>query len=115
MPIAENVGGVTQEDPPDCRDVNFQDALTNIGALIAGLSQGWRLSMAPDLESISVFVNDEEVPRQSDSPSGGWRYVPTTNGIAFAGEAVPGFNAIVDIYYLPAFDRGVQAGRELPF
>jgi len=115
VPIAENVGGVTQEDPPDCRDVNFQDALTNIGALIAGLSQGWRLSMAPDLESISVFVNDEEVPRQSDSPSGGWRYVPTTNGIAFAGEAVPGFNAIVDIYYLPAFDRGVQAGRELPF
>ena len=115
VPISQNTGGVTQEDPPNCEEVNFQDALTNIGALISGLSQGWRLSLSPDLDSISVFVDDVEVPRQSDSPSGGWRYVPTTNGIAFAGEAVPGFNSIVDIYYLPAFDRGVQAGRDLPF
>ncbi len=115
IPIAENVGGVTQEEPPDCRDLNFETALTDIGSKISNLDKGWRLSLTPDISTISVYVEDEEVPRQVDSPSGGWRYVPAENSIDFTGEAVPGFNEAVDIYYLPAFGRDSQTGRALPF
>jgi len=115
VPLAENVGGVTAEDPPDCRDIDFEAALGNIGAKISNLDQGWRLSLTPDTDSISVYVDDEEVDHQSDSPSGGWRYVPASNSIDFTGEAIPDFNATVDIYYLPAFGRESQTGRSLPF
>jgi len=115
IPISENVGGVSQDEPPDCRDLNFEEALSNIGAKISNLDKGWRLSLTPDISTISVLVDDTEVPNQSDSPSGGWRYVPASNSIDFTGEAVPDFNAAVDIYYLPAFGRDAQTGRALPF
>ena len=115
IPIEENVGGVTQDEPPDCRELNFEEALGNIGAKISNLDKGWRLSLTPDISTISVFIDDEEVPTQQDSPSGGWRYVPASNSIDFTGEAVPDFNATVDIYYLPAFGRDAQTGRDLPF
>jgi|GEM_PF-1381548 len=115
VPLQENVGGVTQDDPPECRDLNFEEALGNIGAKISNLDKGWRLSLTPDIATIAVFVDDAEVPAQADSPSGGWRYVPGANSIDFTGEAIPAFNATVDIYYLPAFGRDSQTGRALPF
>ncbi len=107
---------VTQTGEPDgCEVNNFELALTNIGALISNLSAGWRLSAVPDPDSITVLVNDAEVPHVSDAPSGGWRYVPNDRAIAFTGEAVPNFNDAVDIFYFPAFDRFQNVGRELPF
>ncbi len=115
IPIEENVGGTSQDDPPDCRELNFEEALGNIGAKISNLDKGWRLSLTPDIDSLSVYVDDEEVPHQADSPSGGWRYVPSSNSIDFTGEAVPDFNATVDVFYLPAFGRESQTGRSLPF
>jgi len=35
-PLEENVGGVTAEDPPECREANFEDLLAEIAAAIAG-------------------------------------------------------------------------------
>lgn len=115
IPIQENVGGVSAEDPPSCQDLAFAPALNDIGARISNLDKGWRLSLTPDLESLTVLVDGEEITPQSERPSGGWRYIPTDNAIDFTGDSVPDFNATVDIYYLPAFDRAAQTGRPLPF
>ncbi len=102
-------------EPSDCSVNNFELALTNIGQLISNLSAGWRLSAVPDPDSITVLVNEQEVPHVSEAPSGGWRYIPNDRSIGFTGEALPNFNDTVDIYYFPAFDRFQNVGRDLPF
>ena len=94
----------------------LEAALGSIGALVSNLSRGWVLSAIPDPETIVVVRNDEEiVPRLDDSPSGGWFYRPQTRSVAFQGEAVPGYEDIIDIYYLPQHSRVDQVGRPLPF
>jgi hypothetical protein len=104
-----------EDDPTTCTLADFQESLRNIGALVSGLSAGWRLSMIPDEETITVIVDGELVRNRSDKPSGGWTYVPRDRSIRFSGEDVPGFNARVDIYYYPLHDRRSQVGRNLPF
>mgnify|MGYP001296445914 CR=1 FL=1 len=104
-----------EDDPISCVLADFQESLRNIGALVSGLSAGWRLSMIPDEDTITVIVDGEVVPSRVDQPSGGWSYSPGDRSIRFSGEDVPGFNAQVDIYYYPLHDRRSQVGRELPF
>jgi len=104
-----------EDDPTSCTLNDFQESLRNIGALVSGLSAGWRLSTIPDEETITVIVNGELVPNHADAPSGGWSYAPTDRSIRFSGQDVPSFNAQVDIYYYPLHDRRSQVGRDLPF
>jgi hypothetical protein len=110
-----------EDDPTTCTLADFQESLRNIGALVSGLSAGWRLSMIPNEESITVIVDGEVVQKRcvsetdNCSASGGWIYVPRDRSIRFSGEDVPGFNARIDIYYYPLHDRRSQVGRELPF
>ena len=104
-----------EDDPSTCVLTDFQESLRNIGALVSGLSAGWRLSMIPDEETITVIVDGEIVPSREEQPSGGWSYSPRDRSIRFSGEDVPGFNAQVDIYYYPLHDRRSQVGRDLPF
>ncbi len=104
-----------EDDPTTCALTDFQESLRNIGALVSGLSAGWRLSMIPDEDTITVIVDGEIVQSREDQPSGGWSYSPRDRSIRFSGEDVPGFNAQVDIYYYPLHDRRSQVGRDLPF
>lgn len=106
----------TENDPSTCETADFSVALQNIGALISNLAKGWTLSTLPDTETISVYIDGETVPaRGVDSTSGGWHYIPQERSIGFSGEWVPRFNARVDVYYYPAFDRRSEMGRDLPF
>ena len=106
---------IEDNDPSTCTLSDFEESLRNIGALISNLARGWRLSTIPDEDSISVIVDGQVVPNLADSPSGGWRYLPQDRAIAFSGEALPSFNAQVDIFYYPLHDRRSQVGRDLPF
>ncbi|MEE2828017.1 MAG: hypothetical protein VX498_02415 [Myxococcota bacterium] len=104
------------DDPTSCETANFEAALGNIGALVSNLSRAWVLSAIPDEDSIVVIKNEETVvPRLSDSPSGGWTYRPQSRSISFRGEALPSYEDVIDIYYLPQHDRRDSVGRPLPF
>ena len=104
------------DDQLTCQTANFESALGNIGALVSNLSRSWVLSTIPDEDTIVVVRNDDEViPRLADSPSGGWVYRPQTRSVAFRGEALPSYEDVIDIYYLPQHDRSDTVGRPLPF
>lgn len=113
-PIEEKVD---PDDPQSaCEAADFEAALRNIGALISNLSRGWELSAIPDPDTIVVVRNEDEiVPHLDDSPSGGWFYKPQQRAIAFSGEAIPSYEDVIDVYYLPQHDRRDQVGRPLPF
>ncbi len=106
------------ENAQECAPANFENALRDIGRLISNLSGGWVLSAVPDPETIRVLRNQEtEIPNADteDGVLGGWRYSPNNRAITFTGNAVPGYDDQLDIYYLPAFDRNQNTGRPLPF
>ena len=104
------------DNPTTCQTANFESALGNIGALVSNLSRSWVLSTIPDEDTIVVVRNDDEViPRLAESPSGGWVYRPQTRSVAFRGEALPSYEDVIDIYYLPQHDRSDTVGRPLPF
>jgi hypothetical protein len=74
------------------------------------------LSAIPDESTIVVVRNGEVVvPRLVDSPSGGWVYRPQSRSVSFRGEALPSYEDVIDIYYLPQHDRTDTVGRPLPF
>ncbi|MCP4869338.1 MAG: hypothetical protein GY898_11535 [Proteobacteria bacterium] len=121
---------IEEKDDPEnpqstCNTADFDQALRSIGALISNLSRGWVLSAIPDPETIVVVKTEGEcseddpapcvVSPLDESPSGGWFYRPATRSIAFTGEAVPQYDDVIDIYYLPQHDRHDQVGRPLPF
>jgi hypothetical protein len=113
VPIESRAEGAEQ-----CAEADFQNALRDIGRLISNLSGGWKLSAVPDPETIRVMKNFEtEIPNAdtADGLLGGWRYVPNNQAVTFTGDAVPGYDDQLDIYYLPAFDRNQNTGRPLPF
>ena len=109
------------EGEESCVDADFQNALRDIGRLISNLSGGWVLSAVPDPETITVIrtvAGDVFDVPSADSEAGvlgGWRYSPMNRAITFTGNAVPGYDDQLDIYYLPAFDRNQSTGRPLPF
>ncbi len=113
-PIEEKA---TPDDPQSvCGTADFEEALRSIGALISNLSRGWVLSAIPDPDTIVVVRNEDEVvPTEEENPSGYWFYRPQQRAIAFTGEAIPQYEDIIDVYYLPQHDRNDQVGRPLPF
>lgn len=106
------------EGDEQCAEADFQNTLRDIGRLISNLSGGWVLSAVPEPDSITVLRNGEEQIPSADSEEGvlgGWRYSPNNRAITFTGDAVPGYDDTLDIYYLPAFDGSQSTGRPLPF
>ncbi len=98
-----------------CSDANFSEVLGNIGSLIGNLDAEWPLDHVPVCPSedncqIQVFVNGDPVERDSTRLNG-WDYYPEGQSVRFYGDAVPQYNAQVDIYYLPE----ESGGRSLPF
>lgn len=90
---------------------DFATALNDIGTLISNLQNRFKLERAPDVESILVVVDDILIP---EDPDNGWAYIRLGDEhlIEFRGEAVPSYEARVEIYYRPA--EG-EDPRGLPF
>jgi len=116
----------------ECTDADFNQTLSDLGQLVMNLSRTWHLNRVPDLDTVMVYVDSDEVPPAeclpndpdcvpssyvescTEEPSAGlngWTYDESTQSIRFHGDCIPDFNQIVDVYYLP--ESG--SGRPLPF
>lgn len=88
---AELTGGLLL---PICDD--FAQILDDLGSLINNLLIRFELRHVPLPESILVFVDGVEV---SQSEANGWVFNPAQNTIEFTGNAVPDFDARIEVYY----------------
>ena len=66
---------------------------------------------------VILHKSSEVLPRLDTDAGllGGWRYGPSQRSIAFSGDAVPNYEDVIDVYYLPQHDRSDNVGRPLPF
>ncbi len=103
----------------DCQVTDFAQALNELGELLNSLLDLFPLAGIPDVSTIRVFVDGEEIIEsyQEIDDEGelewldGWSYLAAENAVQFHGDAVPDYNQDVRIYYLPL--EGMP--RELPF
>ncbi|MBM4367974.1 MAG: hypothetical protein FJ102_17305 [Deltaproteobacteria bacterium] len=95
----------------DCTPTDWGENLTELGALLNNQLTSFPLQSIPDVATIRVYVDDEEV-EASELLSGtvengtavwsdGWTYDAAENAVSFEGAAVPDYNADVRIYYRP--------------
>ena len=109
-----------------CVQANFEQHLQELGDLLNSLETIFRLQSIPDIASITVYVDGEQVgesliinqdavdadpintaPEYGD----GWSYSSAENAVIFWGESIPDYNQEVRIFYRPLEDNP----RELPF
>lgn len=105
----------------DCENTDFSVPLRDLGALLVNLDTAFQLQSVPDVSTIQVWIDGEEVPKASlvSGEAGGtdaeydqgWSYDPSQNAVSFWGSWVPDFNADVEIFYRPLEGRP----RDLPF
>ncbi len=103
-----------------CGQVDFADALDQLGNLLQNLFNSFPLQSVPQEDTIIVFVDGLESGESEtatvdqfgiDRFSDGWTYRPEDNSIVFHGTAIPGFDSEVLVYYQPV--DGMP--RDLPF
>ncbi len=103
-----------------CNPRDFDAALTELGELLTNLATTFPLQSVPVVDSITVVVDGRPVRRAEDLGPGpfgltefsdGWTYRFSDNSIQFWGNAIPGYEAEVRVYYEPI--DGIP--RELPF
>ena len=130
--MASETGGfyrdISQEGASgDCEVADFAEYLRDLGELLANLSSSFQLQSIPDITTIRVWVNNEEVPQaQLTAEVGdaatvgcdvqaeycnGWTYDSAQNSVVFWDPSIPDYNADVRIYYRPLSGKP----RELPF
>ena len=95
----------------DCAYTDFGENLKAIGELLNSLLTFFPLQSVPDVSTIDVYVDGEQVPAApvtSGAPEtndvvygDGWSYEAAENAVAFHGAAIPAYNADVKIYYRP--------------
>ena len=108
---------------------NFADYLEDLGQLLANLQTAFQLQSIPDVTTIRVYVDGEEIPDAfptadvaeadltargcsvDDEYCDGWTYDSAQNAVQFWAPQVPGYNADVRIYYRPLDGKP----REIPF
>ena len=104
MDIAEK----TEDD--ECVVADFSQALEELGTLLNSLLDVFPLQSVPDVSTIKVFVDGDEVvpsPETLNADTGenefgsGWRYLAAENGVQFVGDAIPDYNSDVRIFYRP--------------
>lgn len=93
----------------DCTPNNFGESLDQLGTLLSSLKTFFPLQAIPDVATIEVFVNFDEVARAETLPGTeasanptyltGWSYDASENAVSFHGEAIPAYDADVRIYY----------------
>lgn len=101
---ADGTGGL---HIPVCAD--FGQTLSDIRVLINRLLARFRLRELPAEDSLLVFVEGREIPRDDQN---GWSFNPGDNSIEFHGSAIPDYGMRIEVYY-----RAVAAvdPRPLPF
>ncbi|MCB9792434.1 MAG: hypothetical protein H6741_06865 [Alphaproteobacteria bacterium] len=113
---------IAEQGAGDCENSDFAQHLEDLGALLQGLEQSFPLQSYPDVSTIAVYVNGEYVQQAvldetateatgEEVYTSGWIYDAAENAISFQGDAVPDYNADVDIFYKPL--EGMP--RTLPF
>jgi len=117
---------LTGSPSESCAPADFDGHLEDLGTLLNSLETIFQLRSVPDVTTIQVYVNGEEVAESpirniedyEASPStvtpiygDGWSYSSSSNAVVFWGTAVPDYNETVRIYYRPI--GGTP--RELPF
>lgn len=108
------------DETPACVTRDFEEVLTELGALLSNLLTVFPLQSVPVPGTITAVVDGRNIPQAEvtgqdafglDIYSDGWSYRPADNSVEFHGAAIPGYNADVQIFYLPV--DGMP--RELPF
>lgn len=104
-----------------CTPSDWSENLEQLGNLLQNLLTVFPLQAIPDVSTIRVYVDGAEVAEsaaEGDTGLGstvtygdGWTYETSENAVVFHGDAVPGYNADVRIYYKPL--GGMP--RSLPF
>ena len=104
----------------------FSAHLEDLGALLNSLETVFQLRSVPDVTTIQVYVDGEEIPAApilnlddyelnpnevTPNYGDGWSYSSAENAVVFWGDVVPDYNAVVRIYYRPI--GGTP--RDLPF
>lgn len=94
-----------------CTATDWGESMSNLGALLNNQLSAFPLQSVPDVSTIRVFVDDEEVPAAAlisgtveagtAEWGDGWSYDAATNSVSFEGNTVPDYNADVKIYYRP--------------
>jgi hypothetical protein len=112
---------IVEEDAGSgCVNSDFSTHLTELGVLLEDLDTAFQLQSVPDVSTIQVWLDGEEVPKAPpivNAATGettyaeGWSYDSGKNAVVFWGEWVPDYNADVEIFYRPLSDKP----RDLPF
>jgi hypothetical protein len=127
LTASETTGGfykpIVEEVAEDvCEATDFAQHLRDLGALLQNLTTAFQLQSVPDVSTIRVWVDEEEIPKSSATLSeedpeaepvygDGWSYDSAQNAVVFWGKYIPDYNADVRIYYRPLDGNP----RELPF
>ncbi len=112
---------ITEEDAgAGCVNSDFSEHLSELGVLLEDLDTAFQLQSVPDVSTIQVWLDGEEVPKAPpivNQATGvttyeeGWSYDSAQNAVVFWGKWVPDYNADVEIFYRPLSDKP----RDLPF
>ncbi|MEZ4236137.1 MAG: hypothetical protein R3F59_08240 [Myxococcota bacterium] len=103
-----------------CNSRDFEDTLQQVADLLTNLVTQFPLQSVPVPGTIQVLVDgkliDEAEVTGTDSfgleeYSDGWTYSGANNAVVFHGTAIPGYDARIEVYYLPI--DGMP--RDLPF
>lgn len=95
MALADASGGRKESI---CRS-SLDQAIGNIRARIVEVMTDFYLNRKPVIETIKVYVNNREVPRDAVN---GWSYDPEKNMIRFNGSSVPTSDAQIVVDFKPA-------------
>ncbi|MED5373111.1 MAG: hypothetical protein VX899_18985 [Myxococcota bacterium] len=104
----------------DCEVADFATYLEDLGALLNQLLLSFPLQSVPDVATLLVYVDGEQIRIATDAdyadgedePSCDcWEYDASENAIRFYGSAVPDYGDDVDIFYKPLEGQP----RTLPF
>jgi len=119
----EQTGGfyryIVEEDAgAGCVNSDFSTHLDELGVLLEDLDTSFQLQSIPDISTIQVWLDGEEVPKATGTPQGngdvtydeGWSYDSAQNAVVFWGKWIPDYNADVEIFYRPLSDKP----RDLP-
>jgi len=115
---------ISEEDAGgDCRTSRFSDHLEDLGDLLNALVTAFPLQSVPDMATIQVFVDGEQVQpsvatevdnvdgSKTTTYVGGWHYDSSLNAVVFHEPDIPDYHQSVRIYYRPL--EGMP--RTLPF
>lgn len=78
---------------------SLTSAVDKLRARIVEVMTEYRLSRVPDLATLKVFINEQEILQNA---SNGWQYLSSRNSIKFYGNAVPPADAKIRVDFKPA-------------